>query len=159
MNIFILHSDPVVAAEQMCDKHIVKMILETAQLLCSPFPNGTAPYKVTHYNHPCAIWTRQSLENYDWLIQHGRALNAQYMLRYKSNKPHKSLSVIEWCNNNKHTLNFPTTGLTTFCQAIPDDCKDRDPITAYRNYYIRYKNKIAKWKLSSVPDWWLNAQK
>ena len=65
MNIFVLDNDPFKAAEYQCDKHVVKMVLETAQLLCSA--HETAPYKRTHYNHPCAIWTRSSLSNYMWL--------------------------------------------------------------------------------------------
>lgn len=69
MNIFILDTNPKIAAQYHVDKHVVKMILETAQLLCSAhWLNGSeAPYKLTHKNHPCAIWTRECVENYNWL--------------------------------------------------------------------------------------------
>ena len=73
MNIFILDLDPQSCAEAHCDKHVVKMILETAQLLSSALwiTGVEAPYRLTHKNHPCAIWTRESLDNYMWLCQLG----------------------------------------------------------------------------------------
>lgn len=95
MNIFILSKDPIIAAQMQCDKHVVKMILETAQLLCSPFEKGEAPYKRSHFNHPSAIWTRENKSNYEWLITHGLALCEEYTFRY--GKEHKSKQVILWC--------------------------------------------------------------
>ena len=70
MNIFVLHKDPVVAAQMQCDKHVVKMLLESAQMLCSPFEPGSAPYRRSHYNHPCSKWARESSSNYQWLWDH-----------------------------------------------------------------------------------------
>lgn len=57
MNIFYLSRDPVLCAEMHCDKHVVKMILETAQLLSTAHweLGSTAPYKPTHKNHPLAL--------------------------------------------------------------------------------------------------------
>ena len=78
VNIFVLDEDPIQAAFQQCNKHVVKMVTETAQLLCSVYPKGVAPYKRTHYNHPCAVWARTSLENYLWLLEHGEALGLEY---------------------------------------------------------------------------------
>ena len=92
MNIFILDQDPVKSAQFQCNKHVVKMCLETAQLLCSVFPSGLAPYKRTHYNHPCAKWARDSWCNYMWLISHGHALCNEYEYRY--NKIHKCQEII-----------------------------------------------------------------
>ena len=74
MNIFVLDKNPIRAAKMACDKHVVKMILESAQMLCSVQPEGTAPYKRSFYNHPCTKWVRESDANYDWLIEHGLAL-------------------------------------------------------------------------------------
>ena len=105
MNIFVLDYNPTRAAKMQCDKHVVKMALETAQLLCTAFPGGTAPYKLTHFNHPCAIWCRESLKNYNWLIDHGIALCDEYQHRY--GKTHKSKEVILWCKRNRKKVKFP----------------------------------------------------
>ena len=65
MNIFMLHQEPQIAAQYHCDKHVVKMILESAQLLCTALNEAGVPmpYRVTHKNHPCSIWVRESRAN------------------------------------------------------------------------------------------------
>jgi len=151
MNIFVLDTNPILAAQYQCDKHVVKMCLETAQLLCSQFTH--APYKRTHYNHPCSIWTRESKENYIWLYQHGIALCNEYQSRYK--KVHKSESVIKWCGDNISSIRFKTKELTTHPLCMPDDCKSQSIIESYRLYYIRYKKEFATWKYTQCPDWWI----
>jgi hypothetical protein len=70
MNIFVLDTDPQIAAGFLCNKHVVKMSLESAQMLCSAFENGEAPYKRSYYNHPCTKWARESQANYEWLLAH-----------------------------------------------------------------------------------------
>jgi len=91
MNIFYLNSDPVVAAEKQYNKHVVKMILESAQLLCSAHhmldSEIDVPYKLTHKNHPSAVWTRTSLQNYAWLYYHMLALGDEYTKRYGKKTP------------------------------------------------------------------------
>lgn len=84
MNIFVTDPDPYVCANVLDDKRVVKMVLETAQLLSTAIHacGGVGPYKVTHLNHPCSIWTRQSRANYDWLLQHFDALLMEYTDRY-----------------------------------------------------------------------------
>lgn len=161
MNIFVLDKDPCLAAIYQCDKHVVKMVLETAQLLCTAFPADKAPYKRTHYNHPCAVWTRQSFANFKWLLDHGIFLAAQYRFRY--DRQHKSKEVIDWVYNNwdKYTNfnGFIKPGdLTPFVQCMPDQYKISDnPIQAYRNYYIGEKAKFAKWtRKGAAPSWWPN---
>ena len=150
MNIFVLDLNSSLAAQMACDKHVVKMILETAQLLCSYYPQGIAPYKRTHYNHPCAKWTRSSLSNYKWLVQYGIELCKEYTFRY--NKIHKSQRVIEWCNNNIDGL--ADHGITPFAQAMPDVFKvPNDPVSAYRNYYIAAKKHILKYTIRQPPAW------
>ena len=151
MNIFILDENPHVCATQMCDKHVVKMILETAQMLCSAHPKGDAPYKRTHYNHPCTVWSRESKQNYDWLITHGYALHGEYLDRY--NRVHKCLSIIEWCEANKDSLNLPDIGLTKFAQAMPEEYKQESAVQAYRDYYIHEKSQFAFWKSEKIPSW------
>ena len=80
MNIFVVDEDPEVAARQLCDKHVVKMILESAQMLCTvAHEHGfVAPYKKAHPKHPCTLWAGKSPENWSWLIAHGLAMPEQY---------------------------------------------------------------------------------
>lgn len=149
MNIFVLDRCPIKAAQYQCDRHVVKMVLETAQLLCTAFDQ--APYKKTHVNHPCAVWTRQAHDNYTWLLHHGIGLADEYSRRYS--KTHKSLETILWCDAHRCEIKFPEYGMTPFAQAMPDKYRDTDPVVAYRNYYINNKAGIAKWKHGNTPDW------
>jgi hypothetical protein len=151
MNIFVLSYDPVRAAQYTCDKHVVKMPLETAQLLCSVFPAGTAPYKRTHYNHPCAQWVRESDANYRWLCLYGVHIGLEYTFRY--GRKHKSSEVIEWCIKNG-VSNVPANP-TAFIQVMPDEHKCADTVAAYRNYYRGDKKAMASWNRGrSAPYWW-----
>lgn len=153
MNIFILDIDPSQNAQALCDKHVVKMVLETAQLLCGPFNPGCAPYKRTHYNHPCAIWTRQSKQNYEWLLEYGEELLLEYTFRY--GKTHACTSTIAFCRANYSSLTLSDIGLTPFAQAMPDQYKQADPVCAYRAYYKGAKSSIAKWnKARLLPPWY-----
>jgi hypothetical protein len=80
MNIFAVSDCPIECAKALDNKRLVKMVLETAQLLCGAVVvcGGQAPYKLTHRNHPAAVWTRKSQGNYVWLIEHFKALGAEY---------------------------------------------------------------------------------
>lgn len=149
MNIFVLDADPKISAELMCDKHIVKMILESAQMLCSAFPQGEAPYRRAFYNHPCTKWSRESLHNYEWLLSHAWSLLEEYFERYE--KLHKSLDVIQWCEDNYHSLDLPILGLTPFAQAMPEEYKNENAVLAYQTYYRNDKKRFAKWTNRTVP--------
>jgi hypothetical protein len=156
MNIFVLDYDPKSCAQMHCDKHVVKMILETAQLLCGVHhmtnqETEHVPYKLSHKNHPCSIWARECIENYVWLCDLGLELCEEYTYRY--GKKHKSQEIIEWC-----LLNIPKIkengSVTDFKLAMPDECKiDNNPILSYRKYYIDFKKDFAKWKNRDVPNW------
>jgi hypothetical protein len=158
MNIFILDEDPKTCAQMHCDKHCVKMILETAQLLCGVHhiiePSVDIPYKLSHKNHPCSIWARECIENYVWLCDLGVELCKEYTHRY--NKRHKSQDIIEWCIVN--TPNLLENGkMTPFKLAMPDECKIYgDAISSYRKYYIDFKSGFAKWKYRTTPIWYSN---
>ena len=151
MNIFVLDKDPVISAQQACDKHVVKMILESAQMLCSIFPQGDAPYRRAFYNHPCTKWARESVDNYEWLLTHAYALMDEYLHRY--GKLHKSLDAIAFCDDNYHKLNLPNKGLTPFAQAMPEDYKNIDAVKAYRTYYLNDKKRFARWTKRNMPLW------
>ena len=154
MNIFFLDFDTKKCAEYHCDKHVVKMILETAQLLCSTHwvIGSEAPYKLSHKNHPCSIWVRESLSNYLYLCDLGLELCKEYTYRY--GKRHKSQDVIEWCLTNKP--NISDTEFTEPPKAMPDEYKVNNVIQSYRNYYIGAKKDFAKWKNRDIPEWFSN---
>tara|TARA_R100000231_G_scaffold73266_1_gene57431 strand:- start:426 stop:908 length:483 start_codon:yes stop_codon:yes gene_type:complete len=157
MNIFAVDTDPKIAAQQLCDKHVVKMILESAQMLCAVFPNGDAPYRRAFYNHPCTKWARESAENYEWLLDHAYAMCQEYTRRY--GKVHKSLDIIQWCGSNYHKLNIPRKGLTKFAQAMPEKYKNSNSVTAYRSYYNGEKAYFAKWSKRKTPSWFNDSPK
>ena len=125
------------------------MILETAQLLCSVHEPGEAPYRRTHYNHPCSVWARASRQNYDWLVRLGLALADEYAVRY--GKVHKSRAVVEWAE--QHVPDLSGTGQTPFVLAMPEEYKGDCPVRAYRAYY-RAEKGWARWdRAGNVPEW------
>lgn len=155
MNIFVLDADPKKCAIYHNDKHVVKMILETAQLLCGSHhvteSKYEIPYKLSHKNHPCSIWVRECYENYIWLCDLGLELCAEYTYRY--GKRHKSQDIIEWCLIN--TPNIPEKGdVTPFALAMPDECKVGTAIDSYRAYYMLEKRNLASWKNREIPKWY-----
>lgn len=155
MNIFVLDFDVKKCAVYHCDKHVVKMILETAQLLCGVHHVAESqyeiPYKLSHKNHPCAIWSRESLSNYLYLCELGLALCEEYTYRY--GKRHKSQDVIEWCLDNKPFIK--DIGFTNPPKAMPDEYKVDNVVESYRNYYRGAKSGFAVWKNRETPDWYL----
>lgn len=135
-----------------CDKHVVKMVLESTQILSTVQSKYgiTTKYKPTHINHPCTLWAGTSKCNYRWLLTHAKALCEEYTKRY--NKIHACQELIDGI------LSFvpesiPDTGLTPFVQAMPDKYKNEDPVQAYRDYYIGEKSSFAVWKHGNQPDW------
>jgi len=142
MNIFYISTNPVRAAQMQCDKHVVKMILESAQMLCTAhheFGNHDVPYKVAHRNHPSTIWARSGLKQYIWLYRHFKALSDEYTERY--GKVHLS-----W-QKCAHALFEPPMGIpdidwTNPPQCMPDECKRASSLEAYRVYYFQYKPQV-----------------
>ena len=162
MNIFVLDECPIQSAQMQCDKHIVKMPLETAQMLCSVWhrygEGDKVPYREVHKNHPCILWTGDSAENYEWLWQHGMELCFEYTRRY--NKIHKCQQVIMDLDK-VHATMFPVdTNGTPHPQCMPDEYKSTalrmhsNKVMAYRRYYVNDKKDIAKWEKSRpMPKW------
>lgn len=157
MNIFVLDEKPWIAAEYHCDKHVVKMILETAQMLSTAHHvlDGDKAidgiYRKTHVNHPCSIWARETTSNYQWLLDLGFQLCFEYTRRY--GKRHKTQDVlnklVRWPDNLKGGK------LTPFALAMPDEYKDNDPVASYQRYYRYEKRNIAEYKHSKTPDFML----
>lgn len=154
MNIFILDQNIKKIAEYHADKHVVKMILETAQIMSAVvrYSGIDAGYKITHINHPCTKWARASLSNWMWLYDLGFWLNIEYRYRFNHNYNHKSFDVID----NLPEPNIEDIGITPFAQAMPTECKNEDAVTAYRNYYNQEKRHLFKWTKRDVP-YWINA--
>lgn len=153
MNIFFLHFNARICAQMHLDKHVVKMILETTQLLCSAvhLSGAYAPcYKLTHKNHPSAIWTRECIENYLWLCELGLELCEEYTYRY--GRTHKCEEYLIDLLDRPPPL--PSNGsITTPRIAMPDMYKHLDPVTAYRYYYLYDKTDILCWTKREAPEW------
>lgn len=152
MNIFYLDPDPQRCAEMMHDKHVVKMILETAQILSTVcHRHGTwceGMYRPTHANHPSTRWAGDSATNFYWLVEHGQHLCDEY--RYRYDRWHKSMRVIELCA--AEAPRFTYLHWTEPAQAMPDEFKiPGDAVAAYRAYYLGRKVEQSKWTRRPVP--------
>ncbi len=160
MNIFFLHTNPVIAALMMCDKHVIKMILESVQLLWaaqySVSPNlshlkpylheldSDRPYKKTHFNHPSSIWVRSDISHYSWLIKHVSALHQIYYDHF-GHKIHKCFSHITFLA--EHPPFLPASGLFNFPpQAMPDNYKSDNAFQSYRQYYVNDKMSFISYR-------------
>lgn len=152
MNIFVLDHSIDKSVEYYFDKHIVKMVTESAQLLSSAvrLSGIDAGYKLTHKNHPCAIWTRESLSNWHWLQELTRAMNDEYRYRYDKSVDHKAYTIAA----SLPEPNIEDIGLTPFRLAMPDQYKCDDAVQSYRNYYCGEKQHIAQWRKRDIPYWW-----
>ncbi len=155
MNIFVLNECPTISAQEMIDKHVVKMPTESMQMISTTldYLGLPCPYKPVMLNHPCTIWARKSRNNFQWLVSHCLALCKEYTVRY--NKTHKvELTLSEYADSIEKALDYlPREGLTPFAQAMPDSLKDDDACIAYQNYYLHSKWPFASWK-TERPTWW-----
>ena len=157
MNIFFLSLIPSTCAQMHVDKHVIKMILETTQLLCSAHHMVKSEfipcYKLTHKNHPSAIWTRKSKGNYEWLCKLGEELCKEYTYRY--GKIHKCQPYIE--DLSKNIPDLPDLGFTKPALAMPEMYKDDNVIDAYQTYYFFGKERMLSWKGKiagrQTPEW------
>lgn len=156
INIFYLDRDIEKCVQYHNDKHVVKMILEYAQLLSSVHhmsnPNATAElpflYKLTHKNHPDAIWARSSIYNYEYLVSLAILLGEEYTFRY--GKVHKSIGVVE----RLPIPNLPEVPFTEPPKCVHDDFKGiTDTVEAYREYYKRDKRDFCVWTKRQLPEW------
>ena len=174
MNIFVLDNNPAVAATMMCDKHIPKMVLESAQMMAQalrrhgatneqmPLTKSGRPYKGGHKHHPCTKWVGDSRDNFGWLANHANALCFEYLSRF--GKVHACEKPIQ----QMHTMYqmIPEGGLTQFALAMPDEYRPEPvdgevvyhaypkfAVKAYRAYY--HSKTFAKWRKGTLaPSWW-----
>lgn len=155
MNIFVLDKNPIVCARLHCDQHVRKMIVESAQLLSTAHhvlksEVASELYRPTHVNHPCAIWVRESSNNYVWLLDLFLALCNEYTFR--TGKTHSTYRKLE-----TYLLVLPyisSTRRTRFVQCMPDQYKHACVVTSYRNFYL---HKQALWleQYQDKPHLWM----
>jgi hypothetical protein len=182
MNIFVLDENPITAARMMCDKHIPKMVVESAQMMASvvrrwgatdeqmPLTKAGKPYKGGYANHPCTLWAGDSFGNFSWLHDHACALLSQYTTRF--GKAHACAEPIAQLWHISPYLGSTGVAKTPFALAMPDEhrpiaCHIKEgylhhatapeAVKAYRSYY--HSKTFAKWEKGiPAPDWWQGAE-
>jgi hypothetical protein len=182
MNIFYVHENPTIAAEMHCDKHVVKMIVEAAQMLSTAHRiiDGTQTvgksktgrkktdwvlsdslmdsvlYKTVHVNHPSTVWTRESLQNYVWHYELFAALCAEYKFRY--GKDHATFQKLDSVLRNA-PKNIPNIGFTSVRLAMksnPECMFPEDPLKSYRMFYQTKQSRFKMtWTKRNVPYWFI----
>lgn len=179
MNIFVLDKDPVKAAQLQCDKHVVKMVVESAQMLSTahrlldgvlervPSKSGMTKvkyyklpdyredllYKAVHFNHPCTLWTMKSNNNYNWHYVHFVALCEEYKYRY--GKTHKTDDLLraELSNLPRNIEVGHLTQQPMAMQSNPE-CMSSDVVASYRAYYQTKQNRFKMaWTNRETPEW------
>lgn len=162
MNIFVLDLNPRKAAEYHMDVHVVKMTVESLQMLSTAaryfnVPSSSGLYESSYENHPCNLWLRESFSNVLWLYDLFLSLLEEYTFRYKK---------IIKCSQLKNRLAtcleelkeiLPDKGLTTFAQAMPEEYKHSNAVVAYRLYYVCSKSQLSRagWKKGrNAPRWY-----
>jgi hypothetical protein len=179
MNIFYLDHNPIVCAEMHNNKHVVKMILEYAQLLSTAHrvldgvlttglsksgrkqqryilsdENEQVFYSATHIHHPSAIWVRHSAMNYYWLYTLLHALCKEYTYRYDKIHKCERDGLVNRLQITPKNINY-NLNFTEPTPAMPDEVKIAgDSLASYRNYYIHNKTHLANWKKREVPSWY-----
>lgn len=179
MNVFILDTDPVLAARAHNDVHVRKMIVESGQMLSTTYrmltgeeqrrPSASGKtmqrywkiedelddilYKAVHFNHPCTVWTRQSKAHWDWHLALFNALCDEYTFR--SGKVHETDRKLRDILNSLE-MEFPTDKFLGFAVAMDQypHCKvPNDPVQSYRNYYVDQKLRFTAYTKRETPEW------
>ena len=161
MNIFFIDRCPFKSAEELCDKHVVKMVLETAQMCSTAIHEWCFPdeditnriYKPAYKNHPMTVWVRENDANMSWALLHGLHIGAEYKYRY--GKDHKSTTILKNIADFMFHDDFDEDYRlhTTPPQCMPDEHKRLDYVDAYRAYYKSDKAHILNWTNRPQPDW------
>ena len=162
MNIFFLHKDPQWAANALCDKHVPKMLLESAQMLSTAVQKYTDRieelYKPAYPNHPMTKWVGFNRDCFRWALENAVFISQEYCKRFK--KLHKSSKIINTIYDNNYIDDIPDGFFKEPPQCMPDQYKLRSDlyVKAYRKYYQGEKEYFAKWERGvSAPDWWVSA--
>ena len=156
MNVFRLDNDPNIAALYHCDKHVVKMNTESAQLLSAAHVVLDGPVRDDIYKpsksqtmHPCAVWARESHENYLWLHALGMALCRQYTARYR--RVHATEQILARLAEPPHNIRQGAETPAPLC--MPERYHGPDVVHAYRLCYVGEKLRFARWRYNEPPPW------
>ena len=181
MNIFVTNEDPVLAAQDLCDKHVrSKMQIEGAIMLAHAFPQEVLDHPSTprtktgkprrsgkgYAKHQCSIWARESKDNFMWLVNHTLEQFNERMYRWSNSQEHFTKDFIVWCGKNLHNTTIQKTSLTPYAVAIGSDCVCRkvinnfDSMSVIDQYraYIIYDKDFAVWTKRSSPSWYNQPQ-
>jgi hypothetical protein len=181
MNIFVTNEDPVLAARDLCDKHVrSKMQIEGAIMLAHAFPQEVLDHPSTpktktgksrksgkgYSKHQCSIWARESKDNFMWLTNHTIEQFNERMYRWPDSTEHFTKDFIVWCSKNLHNTTIQKLSLTPFAVAISDDCICRKIIPNFNNLsvvdqyraYIIYDKDFATWTKRESPNWYNQLQ-
>jgi hypothetical protein len=185
MNIFWLDKNPKINAQMHLDKHVVKMIIEYAQLLSTahrlldgtelsvltaagrkkkvwqlPDHRDSVLYSATHANHPSAVWVRQDYHNYTRLYQLFVATCDEYTYRYGRTHLTDTKLREALATPPNYKIDHITKLLTDPTPAMPDECKiPGDVVASYQKYYIDKKADMAKWTNREPPEWFIKGVK
>jgi hypothetical protein len=161
MNIFGIDTDTTSCATYHIDRHIVKMPLETAQMVSFVYyhkdlwdgevPNLLMGFSAGHDKHPCSLWLRENLVNFLWTCEFGIKLIEEYRYRYDSQKHERCKMIFEWALDN--LPNLPIAEFSPFAKAMPEEYKVDCSIESYRNYYRMGKSELHQWTKRSKPEW------
>ena len=161
MNIFGIDTDTTSCATYHTDRHIVKMPLETAQMVSFVYyhkdlwdgevPNLLMNFSAGHDKHPCSLWLRENLVNFLWTCEFGIKLIEEYRFRYDSQKHERCKMIFEWSLDN--LPNLPVAEFTPFAKAMPEEYKVDCSVESYRNYYRVGKSELHQWTKRNKPEW------
>lgn len=170
MNIFYLDEDPIVSAHYLIDIHVGsqncggKMIVESCQMLANcysteelskaPLTKSGKTRKYSYFNHPCSIWVRQSIDNFDWLLSHAEEMIKEKIFR--GGMEHFCVKLLQWCRENPPSLKL---GFTNPALAMPEEHKTKNPVESYRSYYrtkrlTKAGKRMDVWTKRGRPNWY-----
>ena len=161
MNIFALDRDTTICATYHTDKHIIKMPLETAQMVSfiyhnkemwdAPVPQLLMAFSPAHDKHPCTVWIKENISNFFWTCEFGIKMIEEYRFRYNSNKHERCMLIFQWALANLPELDIDL--ITPFAKAMPEEFKVDCSIDSYRNYYKYGKSELHQWTKRDKPEW------
>lgn len=156
MNIFFTSADPKECARALDDKRLVKMAVESAQMLSTAVAihGGKPSYKVAWKNHPCTLWTAETRSNFMWHVQLLIHMGLEFEYRY--GKKHKSAELAMRFAEQSHVV--PDGPLTTF----PNCSLRKDLADVFEAYKEGFRTKWSqdkrppRWTNRTPPTWWKN---
>lgn len=111
-------------------------------------------FRPCHIHHPCALWTRASLQNYIFLCDLALALAEEFKFRFPKKGAHACEAHAHWLRENYPSFMLDD-GLTPFVQAMDIQYRRADPVEGYRNYYLTSKKDrgLLTYKVRDPPEW------